>query len=277
MPRPYLLPPNDLRSSSEIALGSLAELAAKHGDEGAGTGVAGVEGGSGDFFSGGQELHGVKQAQLLAPLVEGHFGLREEEALDGAFTGAGFFAESFERAVFRGIGEEESGDAEGAGIVWVRQLQGDGVGGLELVDDDFNDAAVERALLLQFGEFAGVEDQFAEECGDVHDETLRWKKADEAGSEVQSAHGKGRCDADGVRRFRGNPDGAERRDDPDAVFGLHRHDAVGSEDELIFGVRMLNDVVRAGEVVRQGGDVSGAAAAAVEEEAVTLLRHLLST
>ena len=109
-------------SRGEIAFWGLAELAAEHGDEGAGTGVAGVQGGSGDFFPGGQKLHGVKQAQLLAPLVERHFGLRKKEALNGAFACAGVFAEGFQGAVFRGVGKQKFCDAHGAGVVGLRQL-----------------------------------------------------------------------------------------------------------------------------------------------------------
>jgi len=255
----------------------LTELAAEHGDEGAGTGVASVEGGSSNFFSGGQELHGVKQAQLLAPLVEGHFGLRNEEALDGALACAGLFTERVQRAVFSGIGKQKFCDAHGAGVVGMRQLQRDGMGSLKLIDDDFDNAAMQGSFPLQFRKFAGVEDQFAQECGNVHNKTFRGEKADEAGSEVQSAHVEGRGNGHRVRSFRGDPNSAERRDDPDAVFGSHGHDAVGSEDELIFGMRMLGDLVWAGKVVGQSGDVGGAAAAAVDQEAVTLLRHLLST
>ena len=77
--------------------------------------------------------------------------------------------------------------------------------------------------------------------------------------------------------FRGNPDGAKRGNDPDAVFGMHGHDSMGSEDELIFGMRMLGDMVSASEVIGKCGELSGLAAAAVDQEALTLMRHLLST
>jgi len=159
----------------------------------------------------------------------------------------------------------------------VRQLQGDGTHGLQLIGDDFDKAAVGGIFLLQFWEFAGVEDQFPQECGHVHDETFRGKEADQAGSEVESAHGNGSGDGDGVRSIGRDPDGAQRRNDPDAVFGLHGHDAGGSEDELILGMRMLGDVVSADKVIGESGELSGLAAAAVEQEALTLMRHLLST
>ena len=138
----------DPASRGEIAFWGLAELAAEHGDEGAGAGIARVEGSPGDFFSGGQKLHGVQQAQLLAPLVESHFRLREEKALDGALACATMFAEGFQGAVFRGVGKQNFCDAHGTGVVGMRQLQGDGVGGFELIDDDFDNASVCGIFLL---------------------------------------------------------------------------------------------------------------------------------
>ena len=151
------------------------------------------------------------------------------------------------------------------------------MGSLELIGDDFDNAAVHGIFLLQFWELAGVEDQFPQERGNIHDHTLGRKKADEARSEVESAHGNRSGNGHGVGSFRGNPNGAKRGNDPDAVFGLHGHDAMGSEDELILGMRMLGDVVRAGEVIGQSGELSGLAPAAVDQEALTLMRHLLST
>lgn len=83
---------------SQVAGGCGAELFAEGGDEGAGTVVTRIEGGSGYFFAGGEELHGVQEAELLAPAAEGHTGLFDEEALDGAFAGATGLAKGGERA-----------------------------------------------------------------------------------------------------------------------------------------------------------------------------------
>jgi len=122
-----------------------------------------------------------------------------------------------------------------------------------------------------------VENQFPQKRGHIHDETFRGKEADEAGSEIESAHGNRSGNAHRVGSFRGNPDGAKRGNDPDAVFGMHGHDSMGSEDELIFEMRMLGDMVSASEVIGKCGELSGLAAAAVDQEALTLMRHLLST
>lgn len=75
--------PRPGRPLAKIRARRRAELAFEHGGEGAGVGVAEVEGDIHDFHAAGQLFQRHDEPGLLAPLAEGHAGLAGEAALDG--------------------------------------------------------------------------------------------------------------------------------------------------------------------------------------------------
>ena len=79
-----------------------------------------------------------------------------------------------------------------------------------------------------------------------------------------------------MRGSRGNPNRAQGRDDPDAPFGAHRHDAFRSKDQLVFRVKVRGDDVTVVKFIRDTGDLRQRPYAPVEKDAVALLRHFLS-
>ncbi len=167
---------------------------------------------------------------MLTPSGEAHLCFHEKNSLDGALAGAARLAELVESFVFARVGLQFADDAGGAGVFGVRELQGDGIGGFDLGDDEFDERALDRDGAAERGELAGVDDELFEERRDIHDETFACDGAGEAGKKVKRAHGNGSRHFDGVGRASGNPDGAQRRDDPDALPGADRHDTAGGED-----------------------------------------------
>jgi hypothetical protein len=64
---------------------------------------------------------------------------------------------------------------------------------------------------------------------------------------------------------------------PNTVLRAHGHYAAGSKNQLILGMEMLGDHMRALKIVRQRGELRRLAAPAIQQKALALLRHLLST
>ena len=218
----------------------------------------------------------MQEPQLLAPSREAHPCFRQKDSLDGALACAARLAELVERFSFARVGLQFANDAGGAGVFGMRELQGDGVGTFDLGDDKFDERPLDWDGTAERGELAGVNDEFLEERRDVHDETLSCDDAGQAGKEVEGAHGNGSGHFDGVGRASGDPDGTERRDDPDALPGADCHHAARCEDELVFRMVVLGDELAVLEFDRDAGDLGEQSAFAAGQDAVALFRHYLS-
>jgi len=81
---------------------------------------------------------------------------------------------------------------------------------------------------------------------------------------------------DGVRRFRGNPDSAERGHDPGALRGADGHHATASENQLIFEDGNAPGLRGHPRVAGDSRDLGVRTALFIEEDACALCRHLLS-
>ena len=90
----------DLLCRGQIAGWRGSELFSKHGDEGAGCAVAGIERGIGDRLSRGQGLQCVDEARLLTPTAEGHSAFLREEPLHGPLACAAFHRQGLKRGMF---------------------------------------------------------------------------------------------------------------------------------------------------------------------------------
>ncbi len=213
---------------------------------------------------------------MLAPFAEGHFGFGEEDALDRSFAGAAVLAERLQCFRFAWIGEQRLYNSHGSRVCRMRKLQRDGINGLQLVDKDFENSLLNRGCSVQPLKCAGMENQLSQKRRDIHDKTLLGEAFDEPGKKIESSHGDEPRYGYRVRRFRRYPDGAHRRDHPDALIGAKSHDTLRGEDELIFGMAMQRDHVSIGKVGGDAGDLRERATAPVKEDAVAFFRHLLS-
>lgn len=213
---------------------------------------------------------------MLAPFAEGHFRFRQENSFDGSFAGPAIAGELAQRSLIGGVGDQGLHDAQGASVGRMRELQRYGTGGVQLIDEDLDNAALRCGFLVQFFEGTGVQDEFLQEWRDVYDGAFRGARADEIGKEVESSHGDLAGHGYGVRRERGNPDGAERRNDPRALRGAQGHHTLRGEDELVLGMEMLGDDVAVGKIIRDAGDLGVQTALGVAQDAMALVRHLLS-
>src|SRR5882762_1500056 len=81
-----------------------SELLPEHGDERARAVVPGFQGRDGHLLAGCEHLHGVKEAELLAPPRERHARLLEKEALDRSLARAAVRAQFLERPFVPGVG-----------------------------------------------------------------------------------------------------------------------------------------------------------------------------
>ena len=121
-----------------------------------------------------------------------------------------------------------------------------------------------------------MEDQLSQKRRDIHDEAFPGKPINESRKKIESSHGDQPRYGYRVRRFRGDPDGAHRRDNPDALIGAQGHDALRGEDQLVFGMEMKRDHVSIGKVGGDAGDLGERVAPLVKKDTVALFRHLLS-
>lgn len=239
------------------------EFAAEHGDEGAGAGVAGFEGDVGDGLAGSEEFQGVNEAEALAPLLEGDAGLGAEEAFDGASARASALCDGRKRYGGGGIGFENVGDSEGARIFGHFELEWDGGEGVELIEDYVDQVGLRGDGGVERADGDGLEDQFAEEWGDVHSGAVSAIELRELRDEVERA-GFYRAGVDfGVLDAGGNPDGAVGRDDPGGVGGLDAENALGGVGELVPFVGVGFEDLATGEGDAEGADQDGAVEAGV--------------
>ena len=93
-------------------------------------------------------MHGVKQAKLLAPFAESHFCFDPKNTLDGALARSAIAGEFFEWPPVGGIGEESLYYTQGSRVGGMRQLERDGVSGFQLINQDFDNAAMQGSLFV---------------------------------------------------------------------------------------------------------------------------------
>lgn len=146
----------------------------------------------------------------------------------------------------------------------------------ELVNEDIDDATLAAIAAVQPFESAGVKDELLEQRRNVDDGALWRKSANKFRKKVKSAHGDLSGHGDGMGSVCGNPDSTKGRDHPGALRGAKGHHAVRSENQLVFGMKMLRDEMPVREVAGNAGDLGVGAAAAIAKDAVTLFRHSLS-
>jgi len=84
---------------------------------------------------------------LLTPFAESHSSFRNENTLDRPLACAAIYTECFQCPLFARIGKQHLRNSQGSGIGWVGQLQGDGTGCFQLIDDDFDDNPLVPPLL----------------------------------------------------------------------------------------------------------------------------------
>ena len=89
----------------------------------------------GDLRAFRQQAHCLHQAELLAPLPEGHAHIFLKKSFDGSPAGAGSFAELRERAAVAWVGEEYFGDTKGSRFSRRRKLQRNSLDNFQLVED----------------------------------------------------------------------------------------------------------------------------------------------
>src|SRR6185437_4151787 len=153
--------------------------------KGACAAIASIQGRARHFFSGRKQLQGVKQAELLAPFAESHFGFRKEDALDRSFAGAAVFAERLQCFRFTGIGEQGLDNSHGSRVRRTWKLQRDGINGLQLVDEDFENSLFNWGFLVQPLKRAGMENQLSQKRSDIHDETFLGKPFHEPWKKIE--------------------------------------------------------------------------------------------
>lgn len=79
-----------------------------------------------------------------------------------------------------------------------------------------------------------------------------------------------------MRCVRRNPNGPERRDDPDRLPRAKGHNSLGSKQELVFRVGMLGDDMTISKVRGNAGDLSKQATLGTAKDALALVQHFLS-
>lgn len=147
---------------------------------------------------------------------------------------------------------------------------------MQLIGDAFENAFLDSDLLAQLGKLASMQNQFAEERRHLDDRALAREEAAKARKEIESAHLDNSGNGNGVGRVRRNPDRAQRGDDPGALRRVKSHDAMGGEEELVLGVGMLGNAMAVREIGGDGGEFGDAAALRIAQDALALMRHLLS-
>ncbi len=96
----------------------------------------------GDLGAAAKQAQGLHEAQLLAPFPEGSSGGLDEKPLDGSATCAAGAGNLLKRSWVGRIGDERVGDTESARIFRHRDLQGRGLDGAELIEENINEMAL---------------------------------------------------------------------------------------------------------------------------------------
>lgn len=106
-----LLETGSVRSTFEKPSWRCAELFSEHRNEGAGAAVPGFQSCSGNLLTRGENLHRMKQAQLLPPPAESHLRFSNKEALDCPFACAALLAESLQCSLLSRVSHERVSDS----------------------------------------------------------------------------------------------------------------------------------------------------------------------
>src|SRR6266481_4953889 len=168
LPSAFFLLPLTLEKSRR----SCAELFPEHRYEGAGAAVAGFKSCSGDLLARREELHSVKQPQLLPPLAESHLRLRNKKPLDRPLACAAVLAQPLERLLLGRFSHESVDDSHRSRVRWMRQLKRDRLRCFQLINNDLDDSLLHGDSLIQLPKGAGVKYQLSEKRRYVNYKTL---------------------------------------------------------------------------------------------------------
>ena len=87
---------------------------------------------------------------MLPPLAKIHLGFFKKYALNRSLACAAVLAQFFQRSLVRSIRKQSSYHSHRPGVRRMRQLQWDGLNGLQLIDNDFDNASLVAAFLFNF-------------------------------------------------------------------------------------------------------------------------------
>ena len=216
-----------------------AEGVLEGGDERADIAVAAGRRGLGDGAVRGQQEHGVLQAQLGAPLREGHLGIAAEQPAEGALAGPGGVPELGQGARIGRVTGQDGGHVAQPGIGGRGQMMMQGRRGHQAAQGDaVQVGAVVRAEAAVLGERG---DDLAQQLADEDNGRLGRRQRVDVGRERQRQHLGPPMRAVAVRNPGRQPHRPALRDHPGPSVGPHMQHARAWIDKLVLRVVMPVD------------------------------------
>ena len=177
----------------------------------------------------GEKDECVIDAQLRAPLIEGHAEFVVEQPAEGTGTGSDPLPEFGQRGAVCGMLVQHPRDGLQPIIVWLRQLQWLLVRFAEFVDEDPAEASARSAVPVARGAVVVAwaregEQDFAGEVGDHEHGRMAWREPGQGCRQEEDPHIGVAVSAVVVREPGGGPSDPIGGNDRCATFGVHGQD-----------------------------------------------------